>query len=81
MENPEQSSESRNNLYYFNRYKGSNVTHYNNATAFVNVKLPWNIRYHASFNYSWRDALQKQHPTLGDAYSFSRERWPTAIMT
>lgn len=41
MENPEQSSESRNNLYYFNRYKGSNVTHYNNATAFVNVKLPW----------------------------------------
>lgn len=73
MENPEQSSESRNNLYYFNRYKGSNVTHYNNATAFVNVKLPWNIRYHASFNYSWRDALQKQHPTLGDAYSFSRD--------
>ena len=73
MENPEQSSESRNNLYFFNRYKGSNITHYNNTTAFVNVKLPWNIRYHASFNYSWRDALQKQHPTLGDAYSFSRD--------
>ena len=44
MENPEQSSESRNNLYFFNRYKGSNITHYNNTTAFVNVKLPWNIR-------------------------------------
>ncbi len=73
MENPEQSSESRNNLYFFNRYKGSNVTHYNNTTAFINVSLPLNIRYHASFNYSWRDALQKQHPTLGDAYSFSRD--------
>ena len=73
MENPEQNSESRNNLYFFNRYKGSNVTHYNNATAFINVKLPLNIGWHASFNYSWRDALQKQHPTLGDAYSFSRD--------
>lgn len=42
---PRASSESRNNLYFFNRYKGSNITHYNNTTAFVNVKLPWNIRY------------------------------------
>ena len=73
MENTEQSSESRNNLYFFNRYKGSNVTHYSNMAAFLNITLPFNIRYHASFNYSWRDALQKQHPTLGDAYSFSRD--------
>jgi TonB-linked SusC/RagA family outer membrane protein len=42
-------------------------------TAFFNVKLPLNIKYHASFNYSWRDAIQKQHPTLGDAFSFSRD--------
>jgi TonB-linked SusC/RagA family outer membrane protein len=72
MENSEQSSESRNNLYFFNRYKGSNLTNYMNASAFVTIKLPFNLKYNASFDYSWRDALQKQHPTLGDAYSFSR---------
>ena len=73
MENPEQNSESRNNLYFFNRYKGENVTTYQNMAAFVNIKLPLNIKYHASFNYSWRDAIQKQHPTLGNAFSFSRD--------
>ena len=73
MENSEQSSESRNNLYFFNRYKGENVATYQNMAAFINIKLPLNIKYHASFNYSWRDAIQKQHPTLGDAYSFSRD--------
>ena len=71
-ENPEQSTDSRNNLYYFNRYKGQNVTNYMNATAFITVSLPLNIKYKASYNYSLREALQKQHPTLGDAYSFSR---------
>ena len=73
METSEQSSESRNNLYFFNRYKGENVATYQNMAAFINIKLPLNIKYHASFNYSWRDAIQKQHPTLGDAYSFSRD--------
>ena len=73
MENPEQNSESRNNLYFFNRYKGENITTYQNMAAFLNITLPLNIKYHASFNYSWRDAIQKQHPTLGNAYSFSRD--------
>ena len=72
MENQEQSSESRNNLYFFNRYKGSNSSNYINAAAFMNISLPLGIKYRASFNYTYRDALQKQHPTLGDAYSFSR---------
>ena len=73
MENPEQNSESRNNLYFFNRYKGENVTTYQNMAAFINISLPLNIKYNASFNYTWRDAIQKQHPTLGNAFSFSRD--------
>jgi TonB-dependent SusC/RagA subfamily outer membrane receptor len=40
MENPEQSSESRNNLYFFNRYKGSNITHYNNTTVVFGHLVP-----------------------------------------
>ncbi len=80
IENPEHpgfapgSDGSRNNLYFFNRYKGSNTTHYSNASAFMKINLPYNIHYNASFDYSWRDALQKQHPTLGTAYSFSQDK-------
>lgn len=72
MENSEQNSESRNNLYFFNRYKGSHLAHYTNNSAYLRINLPLNIHYNASFDYSWRDALQKQHPTTGDAFSFSR---------
>ena len=75
MENQEQDSESRNNLYFFNRYKGSNTAHYVNAAAFANVTLPYGFKYHASFDYSLREAIQKQHPTTGNAYSFSRDAW------
>lgn len=75
MENPEQDSESRNNLYFFNRYKGSNQTNYLNLTTFTNVNLPFGLKYYASFNYSFREALQKQHPTTGSAFSFSRNMW------
>lgn len=75
MENQEQNSESRNNLYFFNRYKGNNVAHYVNAAVFTNLTLPLGFKYTASFDYSFREALQKQHPTTGSAYSFSRDTW------
>lgn len=73
MENTEQSSESRNNLYFFNRYKGEDVSNYINTAAFIKINLPFNIKYNASFNYTMGEALKKQHPTLGNAYSFSRD--------
>ena len=75
MENPEQSSESRNNLYFFYRYKGNQERHYISATPYINISLPLGIKYNASFGYTLTETLQKQHPTTGDAYSFSRDSW------
>ena len=75
MENPEQSSESRNNLYFFYRYKGNVTSHYISATPYINVYLPFGIKYNASFGYTLTESLKKQHPTTGDAYSFSRDTW------
>ena len=70
MENPEQSSDSRNNLYFFNRMGGGTKTHYVNAIAFANVKLPLDIRYNASFNYSRTGSETRTNRMLCNAFSF-----------
>lgn len=75
MENLEQGSEGRNNLYFIKRYGGEQELHYINATAFANASLPFGIKYNASFNYAWRDAVQRQHGKTCNAYSFSRDEW------
>lgn len=75
MENKEQSAESRNNLYFFYRYKGSETSTYVNVAPYVNVRLPYGLKLNASFDYSQTESLKKQHPTTGDAYSFSRNEW------
>lgn len=72
MENPEQSSDSRNNLYFFDRMKGSDKTHYVNSTIFANVKLPLDIKYNASFNYSRSDTEYKAARKVLNAYSFRK---------
>lgn len=72
MENPEQSSTSRNNLYFIKRFDGASKIHYINATAFANIDLPFDIKYQVAYNYDWRNANQRQHGKLGDAWSFSR---------
>ena len=70
MENPEQSSDSRNNLYFFNRMGGGTKTHYVNAIAFANVKLPLDIRYNASFNYSRTGSESRTNRKILNAFSF-----------
>ena len=70
MENPEQASDSRNNLYFFNRMGGGTKTHYVNAIAFANVKLPLDIRYNASFNYSRTGSETRTNRMLCNAFSF-----------
>ena len=72
MENPEQSSNSRNNLYFFNRIGGREKTLYLNAALFLNIKLPLDIKYHASFNYTHQTVDYMKWVNLGGAYSFSR---------
>lgn len=72
MENPEQSTNSRNNLYFFNRIGGNSKTMYVNAAAFINIKLPLDIKYNASFNYTHQNVDYSKHVNLGGAYSFSK---------
>ena len=76
MENAEQNSASRNNLYHINRIHRNLIRHYINATAFFNVKLPLDIKYHASFNYIQNESISKTHDSLMNAYSFSSDQWP-----
>lgn len=72
MENPEQHSNSRNNLYFFNRLGGYSKTLYANASVFANIKLPFGIKYHASFNYTHSAVDYLKTVNLGGAYSFSK---------
>lgn len=74
MENPEQASDSRNNLYFFNRMGGGTKTHYVNAIVFANVKLPFDIRYNASFNYSRTGSESRTNRKILNAYSFREGR-------
>lgn len=70
MENPEQSSDSRNNLYFFDRLSGSDKAHYTNATVFSNAKLPLDIKYNISFNYSRTNSEYRSARKVLNAYSF-----------
>ncbi len=72
MENPEQHANSRNNLYFFNRIGGSAKTFYGNAALYTNISLPFDIKYHASFNYTHQNVDYMKWVNLGGAYSFSR---------
>ncbi|MDY6378430.1 MAG: TonB-dependent receptor [Bacteroidales bacterium] len=74
IENPEQDGMSRNNLYFFNRAQGNNITHYSNATAYLNIYLPYDLKYTASFNYDWRDSFSKFYRKVSKAYSFRRDQ-------
>ncbi len=72
MENPEQSSQSRNNLYFFQRTDGYDKTLYVNGALFLNIKLPYGIKYHASYNYTHSAVDYMKWINLGGAYSFSQ---------
>lgn len=72
MENPEQSANCRNNLYFFNRNSGYDKMHYVNATVFTNLKLPLGIKYNASFNYGRTTTEYKSVANVLSAYSFRK---------
>lgn len=75
MENSEQDSMSRNNLYFLNRANGQDLNHYMNGTAYLNVRLPWGLKYHASFNYIYSNSHGEFVRHKGNAWSFSRGEW------
>ena len=75
MENSEQSSSSRNNLYFINRVGGEEKSHYVNAAIFANVKLPYRIRYNVSFNYARSSSEHKYYGKTCNAFSFSKNDW------
>ena len=74
-ENPEQHTNSRNNLYFIERFDGKEVNNYLNATLFAKVSLPFNIRYNASFNYNYKNTARNYHGNICDAYSFRIDDW------
>ena len=69
-ENPEQNSESRNNLYFLNRVQGQQVTENVSITPFVNIDLPFGIKSRTSFKYSTTHMERDQHSITREAYSF-----------
>ena len=71
-ENPEDDAMVRNSWYFIHQANGVATTHDINATAFLNIKLPFGFKYHASANYKWNDTREsfKRYPS--SAYSFSR---------
>ena len=72
IENKEQNEACRNNLYFINRITRDKTAHYLNSTAFIKINLPFDIKYNASFNYSWNETKVKAHNNPLNAYSFSR---------
>ena len=72
MENSEQNTACRNNLYFINRITRDRVAHYLNSTAFIKINLPFDIKYNASFNYSWNESKVKTHNNPLNAFSFSK---------
>jgi len=70
LENPEQSSNSRNNLYFADRVAGKEKRNYNNSTLFANISLPFDIKYNVSFNYIRQTDEYKYNTRTLDAFSF-----------
>lgn len=74
-ENPEQSTNSRNNLYFADRVQGRDKTFYTNSTLYADVKLPFSLKYNASLNYIRQNDGYKFNSRTLDAYSFRTGDW------
>ncbi|MDR1720104.1 MAG: TonB-dependent receptor [Dysgonamonadaceae bacterium] len=75
QENPEQSANSRNNLYFVDRSDGQDKIHYTNSAVFVNVKLPYALKYNVSFNYIHQDEDYKYYTRTLNTFSFRTGEW------
>lgn len=73
LENSEESTTARNNLFFLNRTGGYYKYTLINATVFTNVTLPYNIKYNVSFNYNRYWSQQKYNVNTLSAYSFRRD--------
>ncbi len=74
-ENPEQSSNSRNNLYFADRVNGLDRTFYTNSTLFADVTLPYSLKYNVSLNYIRQNGGYKFNTRTLDAFSFRNDDW------
>jgi len=74
-ENPEQSSNSRNNLYFADRVNGKERTFYTNSTLFADVTLPYSLKYNVSLNYIRQNGGYKFNTRTLNAYSFRTGDW------
>ena len=72
MENAEQNTNSRNNLYFMHRADGYDKRLYANAALFATASLPFDIKYNVSFNYTYTNKDYFKWNNLGGAWSFSR---------
>lgn len=72
LENSEESTTARNNLFFLNRTGGYYKNTLINASTFANVTFPYNIRYNVSFNYNRYWSQQKYYVNTLNAYSFRR---------
>lgn len=70
LENSEESTTARNNLFFLNRTGGYYKNTYINASLFSTVSFPQNIKYNVSFNYNRYWSKQKYYVNTLSAYSF-----------
>ncbi|MEA4983282.1 MAG: TonB-dependent receptor [Paludibacter sp.] len=73
LENSEESTTARNNLFFLNRTGGYYKNTYINASLFSTVSFPQNIKYNVSFNYNRYWSKQKYYVNTLSAYSFRRD--------
>lgn len=74
-ENAEQHTNSRNNLYFIERFDGKEIKNYLNSTLFAKISLPFNIKYNASFNYNYLNTARNYYGNTCNAYSFRLGDW------
>lgn len=72
MENSEQSSNSRNNLYFIDRNGGNSTTNDITEAFFANVKLPLGIVNNFTFNNWSRSSWYQYYTHFINAYSFRK---------
>ncbi len=75
MENPEADSNSRNNLYFINRFDGETKDSHFNGSVFVDLHIPYDFKLHTSFNYARTDTEYKYYGKTCNAFSFRKNDW------
>ena len=72
MENPEQSTNSRNTLYFINRIGGTSDTINMTEAFYANIKLPFGIVNNVTYNDWQRSGWYHKYTNFKNAYSFQQ---------